>query len=92
MLKPLPSSLLVQIVPNAPSTPPSLCGENSLGNADCEYVMSGMWDMSLLDYTCCAHGLSDPPALVPVMEPMQCDDNAMHSPYHLGETRVWEWV
>ena len=61
------------MVSGAPVTAPSLCGENALGNADCEYVMFGEWDVSLLDYTCCAHGFSDPApaAVIDFVEPYQ---------------------
>ena len=62
-----------------------LCGHNALGTDACEYVMYGEWNVLLLNHTCCAHGFSElttvgglPP------EPMQCDENANHSPYYVA--------
>ncbi len=62
---------------------PSLCAENPLGTSECEYVFFGKWDMSLLEYACCAHGLSEP-ATIELSDPgFQCDANAQHAAYYL---------
>lgn len=69
----------VQMVPGAPDWR-SLCPTNPMGTAECEYVFYGEWNLRLLDYDCCAHGLADPDVIPPIPQ-VDCDTNFLHTPY-----------
>lgn len=62
-------------------TMPSLCANNAIGTAECEYVFYGKWNLALLDFDCCAHGWSDPDAIIDSVPEEMCDQNTFHSPY-----------
>ncbi|KAG1658458.1 hypothetical protein FOA52_005622 [Chlamydomonas sp. UWO 241] len=88
LLVPTPKGAKVRslrILTSSGAASPYLCGANGAGTALCEYVFYGMWDAVLLDYACCAHGLSETTAPLPpaAVEGHQCDTNAQNSPYHV---------
>eukprot|EP00798_Chlamydomonas_sp_ICE-L_P027244 gene27244-2499_t len=71
--------LVLTVSPDAPMHS-SMCGENPLGSAECEYVFFGKWNLPDLDYQCCAHGYSEPD-FMPATDATCCDANKFHSPY-----------
>lgn len=53
----------------------TLCAPNALGTDGCEVVFYGKFNLAHLDFDCCAHGLSETPA-IPLPPPNQCDCDA----------------
>ena len=70
-------------------TAPSLCPPNAMGTPECEYVFYGNWNITQLDFDCCAHGFSDTDAVLAELPPVTCDTDHLHSPYSLAFSQIF---